>query len=58
MRPIRQIQENYQCPSCGYVYNVYRKKGFRRRIGHRKWLYCLRCRRKFNFILQPEFKEI
>ncbi len=46
------IPEEYQCQICGLVFPVYRNSGKKRPQGHLKWLYCVGCKRKRNFIMK------
>ena len=39
--------ETYKCPVCGYLELIPRRK--LREYGHKKWLYCPECNRKYNF---------
>lgn len=43
--------ETYQCPVCGTLYPVYRKKASKRKTDHKKLLYCFKCEKRINFIM-------
>lgn len=45
-----QWEESYRCEHTGYTQPIIRREGRRRKMGHRKWLFCLKCYKKHNFI--------
>lgn len=47
---MNNIQEEfYSCPDCGFVLQIWRKKGRFRGKGHQKWLFCVECNEMKNF---------
>lgn len=46
--------EKYVCPFCDWNTFVYRPASRLREIGHKKWMYCFKCKRKRNLIHEFE----
>lgn len=45
------------CPKCDTHYTIFRCHGQLREINHKKWMYCYKCKKKYNFIEVREIYE-
>ncbi len=50
MNSTKTCVEDYECPSCGWTFPIYRRQCKKKATGHRKWLYCVKCKKKINFL--------
>lgn len=49
-------QARLRCPDCGHEQTILRRKGRPRGAGHRKWLWCPRCKARTNHVEQPRYQ--
>lgn len=45
--------EVYQCPDCGYKTAIQRPTGRKKKVGHLKWMWCVRCKATTNHTMVP-----
>lgn len=51
----KTIKTDLICPECGSVFPIMRKQSKQKKIFHRKWLFCPKCKKETNHI---ETKEL
>ena len=45
----KTVMTELVCPECGNRQVIQRKANKAKPLGHRKWLYCWRCKKQVNF---------
>ena len=45
--------EIYRCPGCGNTTQIQRRSGLKKKAGHLKWMWCVRCKATTNQEKQP-----
>lgn len=53
----KMIPSTLICPKCKSKFIVFRSAGRMREQNHKKWLWCYKCKRKYNFIEVRELYE-
>lgn len=54
---VKMVPSTVVCPKCGTTYVVFRCNGQLREVNHKKWMYCYKCKKKYNFIEVREVYE-